>query len=89
VLMFRDPRKSERIERDDRAALMSLTGTQIIECILRDISATGARISVAVPEVVPDYFKLKIEGQRGQLSPKCRVRWRSGNELGVEFFRQS
>jgi PilZ domain len=86
--MFQEQRKNRRIERDVGAALVSLTSMLIIECVLKDISATGARISVAVPEVVPDYFKLTIEGQGEQLLPKCRVRWRSGNEFGVEFFRR-
>ena len=85
--MFREERKSGRIKRRGAAALVSLTGVPIIECILKDISATGARISVEVPDVVPDYFKLRIREDDEQLLPKCRVRWRSGNEIGVEFWR--
>ncbi|MEA2952368.1 MAG: hypothetical protein QOJ96_1888 [Alphaproteobacteria bacterium] len=81
-------RKSKRIKRNDGAALVSLTGALIVECIVKDISVTGARISVAVPEAVPDYFKLRIQNQ-DELSPKCRVRWRYGNELGVEFFNRA
>ena len=79
-------RKRKRVRRLGHAELVSLTDVEIVECVLRDVSATGARISVAVPEVVPDYFKLRIDGQGEQLFPKCRVRWRSGNELGIEFF---
>jgi PilZ domain len=85
--MSQEKRKSKRIERNTAAALISVMGEPIIECVLRDISATGACISVEVPEVVPDYFFLKIEELGEQLSPKCRVRWRSGTVLGVEFFR--
>jgi hypothetical protein len=85
--MSRDRRKSIRIEQNTPAALISVMGKPIIECVLRDISATGACLSVEVPEVVPDYFFLKMK-ELGELLPKCRVRWRSGNMLGVEFFRQ-
>jgi hypothetical protein len=88
LAMFREKRRSQRIERKDGAAVVSLTGALIMECVLEDISVTGARISVAMPEAVPDYFKLRIETQ-DELSPKCRVRWRSGNEFGVEFFRRT
>lgn len=86
LAMSGNKRKSKRIERDDNTTLVSLTGNPIIKCVVKDISATGACILVAVPEVVPDYFKLRIEGKR-VLLPKCRVRWRSGNEVGVQFFR--
>ena len=87
--MSLEKRKAARIERNTAAALVSVMGKPIIECILKDISATGACISVEVPEVVPDYFFLKIKERGEQLSPKCRVRWRCGNALGVEFFRQN
>jgi hypothetical protein len=87
--MFQERRKNKRIERNSTAALVSLMGDPIIECALKDISATGARISVEVPEVVPDYFFLKIEELGARLSPKCRVRWRARNEVGIEFFRQA
>jgi hypothetical protein len=86
--MSRDRRKSIRIESTTAAALVSVMGEPIIECVLRDISATGACISVEVPKVVPDYFFLKMEELGEQMLPRCRVRWRSGNTLGVEFFRQ-
>jgi len=87
--MSPERRKHKRIERNSAAALVSLMGNPIIECILKDISGSGARISVEVPEVVPDYFLLKIEELDGQVMPKCRVRWRRDNDVGLEFFRQA
>jgi hypothetical protein len=40
--------------------------------VVRDISASGARLEVALPEVLPDYFRL----DRGSnVKPECRVRW--------------
>lgn len=86
--MSQDKRKSVQIERNSAVTLISLMGAEIIECVLKDISATGACISVEVPEVVPDYFFLKIKERGEQLSPKCRVSWRCGNALGIEFFNQ-
>jgi hypothetical protein len=51
---------------------------------VKDISAGGARLIVPAVEVMPDFFRLDygVEG----LTPKCRVRWREGNEIGVQFF---
>jgi hypothetical protein len=82
--MARERRKTKRIRRVGHAALVSLTDVDIGECMLHDISSTGARISVEDPEVVPDYFKLRIPG--GRELRRCRIRWRSGTDLGLEFF---
>jgi PilZ domain len=82
--MPHERRKTTRIRRPGRAGLVSLTDVDIGECTLRDISSTGARISVEDPEVVPDYFKLKVPGAR-ELR-RCRIRWRSGSDIGLEFF---
>jgi PilZ domain len=82
--MGRERRKSKRVPRISHATIVSLTDADIVECVLYDISSTGARIRVEDGEVVPDYFKLKIPG--APLIPRCRVRWRSDNELGLEFF---
>ena len=71
---------------DESAIITSLMGETIDDCVIKDISAGGARLSVKVPDVVPDYFRLSIGGDM-TLFPKCRVRWRSANEIGVEFFR--
>ena len=85
--MSPERRKHKRIERNSTATLASLMGDPIIECALKDISIGGARVVVEVPEVVPDYFILRIEELGARLSPKCRVRWRARNEVGIEFFR--
>jgi hypothetical protein len=80
----REQRKSKRIPRVSYAAVVSLTDVAIVDCMLHDISSTGARIWVENPGLVPDYFKLRIPG--APLVPRCRVRWRSNNEIGFEFF---
>jgi hypothetical protein len=53
-------------------------------CILWDISDTGARLVIPVPEALPDTFRLlRTRDERpGQL---CRVVWRKGSNLGVTF----
>ena len=83
--MAQDPRKHERIAWNRPGEVSSLTGHSICNCFVKDTSAGGARLVVPAAEVVPDYFRLNygVEG----VTPKCRVRWRDGNEIGVEFFR--
>jgi len=83
--MTDEKRKSseQRIERNITTQILALTGEPIIDCILKNVSGRGACISVAdFPEVVPDFFRLKID----EIQPKCRVKWRSGNDIGIEFY---
>jgi len=51
---------------------------------VKDISPAGACLIVPATDVVPDYFRLNYGFE--ELTPKCRVRWRNGNQMGVEFF---
>ena len=83
--MAQDPRKHPRSEWNRPGDVSSLTGQFICNCFVKDISANGACLIVSVAEVVPDYFRLNYGVEK--LIPKCRVRWRRGNEMGVQFYR--
>ena len=48
---------------------------------LLDVS-TGARISVDSSTKLPDEFVLQISGS---LARWCRMKWRDGQQMGVEF----
>jgi PilZ domain len=54
-----------------------------IDCLVRDISETGARLifsdSVSVPDVVELYIPQKEQTLR------AHVQWRRGDELGIAF----
>lgn len=54
-----------------------------IDCTIRDISATGARLRVEGHFIAPEKFELSIPSM-GVRRRVCR-RWQSGKELGVEF----
>jgi PilZ domain len=83
-MVQQNERQSERSERNIPTKIFSLGGEPIMECVIKNISGAGARIAVAYfPELIPEDFRLEIDKVR----PQCRVRWRSGNELGVEFVR--
>jgi hypothetical protein len=53
------------------------------DCLIRDISPTGARLifseTVSVPDIVDLYIPQKEQTQR------VHVQWRHGNEVGVAF----
>jgi hypothetical protein len=54
-----------------------------VDCLIRDISDTGAKLSfseaVTVPEVMELYVPAKEEMRR------VRAQWRSGNDMGIAF----
>src|SRR5260370_38752696 len=55
----------------------------VIDCLVRDISATGARLifsdSVSVPDVVDLYIPQKEQ------TPRAHGQWRRGEGVGVAF----
>jgi hypothetical protein len=58
-------------------------GDFVRDCALRDVSATGARITVTAAHEVPDEFHLIFSADR--MMRKVLVIWRRGQEIGVEF----
>jgi hypothetical protein len=53
-------------------------------CSISDVSATGARIVLAQEAELPDRFILLLSAS-GDARRVCRVIWRSGLTVGVEF----
>jgi hypothetical protein len=54
-----------------------------VECTVRDISETGARIIFANPARVPPEFELRIPKRK--LARQARVVWYDGQTYGVMF----
>jgi len=58
-------------------------GTLLRSCMVTNISETGARLYSETE--MPDSFTLTMSGDDGDIRRDCRVVWRLGGELGVEF----
>ena len=54
-----------------------------IECIVRNLSTTGACLEVSGPAVMPDTFKLIIRPEI--ITRSCEVAWRTPQRIGVHF----
>ena len=54
-----------------------------IECIIRNMSETGAALEVESPVGIPDQFTLLIKPEF--VKRNCRVIWRSAKRIGVAF----
>lgn len=66
----------------NRAGIIK-TGEKELMVLLRDASATGARLRLAKPYDVPDRFTLVAAMEK--INAECVVIWRRGNDLGVRF----
>jgi hypothetical protein len=53
-------------------------------CAIADISETGARLLLESDSELPDRFLLLLS-RNGDARRKCRVVWRDGLVVGVEF----
>jgi hypothetical protein len=54
-----------------------------LDCLVRDISATGARLEVSNAVLLPDAFDLYVAQKDATL--RARITWRRDGEIGVEF----
>jgi hypothetical protein len=74
--------RSERRQRTLKGArIVFNAGGSTIDCTVRNLSASGAKLDVTSVVGIPNSFDLSLGGQ---LRP-CRVVWRSLKQLGVEF----
>jgi PilZ domain len=55
----------------------------VIECTVRDMSASGAALQVVSPLFIPDLFNLFIPSDQSKRT--CRIAWRTGKRIGVAF----
>jgi hypothetical protein len=56
-------------------------------CTLCDASQEGALLAVAEPNSVPDEFILALSSD-GAARRHCRVKWRTEDQVGVEFLKE-
>ena len=56
------------------------------QCVVQDLSGTGARIAVDHPNVLPGKLRLALsrDVRKGR---NCEVVWRRGKSVGVKFVR--
>jgi PilZ domain len=59
-------------------------GVAKVQVTLHDLTSTGACLTLAgTYSIVPDTFDLTFD--QGRSCRPCRVKWRSGDRLGVSF----
>ena len=58
-------------------------GVEKVQVTLQNLTSTGACLTLSSTSMVPDTFDLTFD--QGRSCRPCRVKWRSGDQLGVSF----
>ena len=86
--MRSEKRKKNRKPIRHRVWLHVKKGQRPQSATMSDISDTGARLDIVEPAGVPERFLLLLS-KNGQARRVCRVVWRTGTQLGVQFERDA
>ncbi|MFK0162055.1 PilZ domain-containing protein [Rhizobium sp. NPDC090279] len=57
-------------------------GHSVFDCLVKNLSDTGAMIQIENPLSAPNAFNLRLSDNRLMA---CEVRWRKINSMGVQF----
>jgi PilZ domain-containing protein len=84
-------RRGERVvfERGFPAHMMAIDGTWRRECVMEDVSETGAKLTIegSVEGLHLKEFFLLLSST-GLAYRRCELAWVNGNQIGVNFLRQ-
>jgi len=81
-----DERRDEARGRAIRGAKIVFNNKQsVLDCVIRDISGTGARLRVDGAATLPERFLLRLPAREGVVERPVRVVWRSVGDVGVAF----
>ena len=81
-----DHRRAARQRSFLGAKLVYGEGVFTVDCVVRDVSPTGARIKVPEGQAVPDQVYL-VEMRSG-IAYEARVVWKRHPEIGLQFVHQ-
>jgi len=68
-----------------KGAKIILGTSSVIDCVVRNVTNSGARVQIANTVELPDDLGLTFDG--GRSIRQCRVVWRTVTETGVKFVR--
>ena len=80
---MQEMRQAERIRSFLRAQIIFNNRMSTIDCTIKNISATGAKVALSDTLAVPSEFEIDIP-QKGR-SYRARLVWRDTEAIGVEF----
>ena len=66
-----------------KGAKIVIGDCSLFDCLVRDLTKTGARVKIANTVHLPDRFALSFDG--GRSFRECAVIWREFAEAGIQF----
>jgi hypothetical protein len=69
-----------------KGAKIILGASSVIDCVVRNVTNSGARVQIANTVELPEDLGLTFDG--GRSIRDCRVVWRTVTETGVKFVRR-
>lgn len=76
-------RKETRLRTFLKGRIVFNNGNSSMDCLVRDISASGARLMLSQTATLPDGFDLVIPAK--DRTHKATLRWRKADSVGVTF----
>ena len=80
---YADRRGSPRRKTRFKATIVQGAERETLDCTVRDLSETGARLRLDAPEALPATFHLIWQADRAVF--EVEAVWRSSAEMGVKF----
>jgi hypothetical protein len=77
-------RKKPRRQFHYSAKIVTGDTEPLLSCTISDVSHSGARLVLENDDKLPDKFTLLLS-RNGEARRRCRVVWRTGLTVGVEF----
>jgi hypothetical protein len=78
-----DEHRTSRRHRTLKAGTISFDRGAGIDCLVRNVSATGACLEIESPVGIPNDFTLVIKSD--DVTRPCHVAWRAARRIGVRF----
>ena len=84
--VFRELRREQRIRTLKSGRVHYFEDLASTDCLIRNLSSGGAKLSFDRPYSGPESFTLRIGiGELVQGSVHCDIKWAKGKEVGVKF----
>jgi len=76
-------RRSNARSRMQKGVKLILGKSSVMDCVVRNVTNSGARLHLPNTIDLPEVFELTFDG--GYSFRRCRIVWRSVTEAGVQF----
>ena len=78
-----DRRRFPRRESNAKGTIQPHDGDREVQCILENVSISGARLRLEKAAVLPAFFVLIVPAER--IERNCMLSWTKGDRAGVRF----